>query len=238
MSKRAGTVVTIDDLVDADRGRRRALRAGPLHHRLAASTSTSTCWAKQANDNPVFYVQYAHARIGLDRCATRPTSGSPRAAPTSTRRCSPTRRRASCSRALAEFPRVVAAAAELREPHRVARYLEELGRRRTTACTTAAGCCRMGDEEPGDLHRARLVLVDATRIGAGQRPRPARGLGPRADVGPRHACARGRVGPRAWSRCGARRGCASPTTSTRWCRSSGRRPREGRRRPARSAGSG
>jgi arginyl-tRNA synthetase len=66
-------------------------------------------------------------------------------------------------RALAEFPRVVQGAARLREPHRVARYLEE----------TAASyhrfydSCRvlpMGDEEATDLHRARLTLVDATRI--------------------------------------------------------------------------
>ena len=66
-------------------------------------------------------------------------------------------------RALAEFPRVVAAAAQLREPHRVARYLED----------TAASYhrfydnCRVlprGDEEPTDLHAARLQLVAATRI--------------------------------------------------------------------------
>jgi arginyl-tRNA synthetase len=66
-------------------------------------------------------------------------------------------------RALAEFPRVVAAATTLREPHRVARYLED----------TAASYhrfydnCRvlpMGDEDPNDLHRARLRLVEATRI--------------------------------------------------------------------------
>ena len=65
-------------------------------------------------------------------------------------------------RALAELPRVVHAATTLREPHRVARYLED----------TAASyhrfydSCRvlpMGDEEPSDLHRARLRLVEATR---------------------------------------------------------------------------
>ena len=65
-------------------------------------------------------------------------------------------------RALAEFPRVVAAACELREPHRIARYLE------STAGTFHRfyDNCRvlpMGDEEPGDLHRARLLLVAATR---------------------------------------------------------------------------
>jgi len=66
-------------------------------------------------------------------------------------------------RALAEFPRVVATATELREPHRVARYLEETA----GAYHRFYDSCRvlpMGDEEPGDLHRARLLLVDATRV--------------------------------------------------------------------------
>jgi arginyl-tRNA synthetase len=65
-------------------------------------------------------------------------------------------------RALAEFPRVVKAAAELREPHRVARYLEELARTYHRFYDT----CRVlprGDEGTTDLHRARLLLVAATR---------------------------------------------------------------------------
>ena len=66
-------------------------------------------------------------------------------------------------RALAEFPRVVASAAELREPHRVARYLEDTA----AAYHRFYDACRVlpqGDEEPTDLHRARLLLVDATRM--------------------------------------------------------------------------
>ena len=65
-------------------------------------------------------------------------------------------------RALAEYPRVVAAAAQLREPHRVARYLEDTAASYHRFYDT----CRvlpMGDEEPSDLHRARLLLVAATR---------------------------------------------------------------------------
>ena len=65
-------------------------------------------------------------------------------------------------RALGEFPRVVKAAAELREPHRVARYLEELA----GTYHRFYDNCRVlprGDEEVGDLHRARLLLVEATR---------------------------------------------------------------------------
>jgi arginyl-tRNA synthetase len=66
-------------------------------------------------------------------------------------------------RALGEFPRVVATAAELREPHRIARYLEELAgtyHRFYDACRVLP----RGDEEVTDLHRARLWLVEATRI--------------------------------------------------------------------------
>ena len=64
--------------------------------------------------------------------------------------------------ALGEFPRIVAQAAELREPHRVARYLED-----TAAAFhkfyDVAHVLPKGDEEPSDLHRARLMLVAATR---------------------------------------------------------------------------
>jgi arginyl-tRNA synthetase len=65
--------------------------------------------------------------------------------------------------ALGEFPRVVASAAELREPHRVARYLEELA---GTYHRFYDGCRILprGDEEPSDLHLARLWLNDATRV--------------------------------------------------------------------------
>jgi arginyl-tRNA synthetase len=66
-------------------------------------------------------------------------------------------------RALAELPRVVASAAELREPHRVARYLEDTAgiyHRFYDSCRVLP----MGDEEPNELHRARLALVAATRV--------------------------------------------------------------------------
>ena len=65
--------------------------------------------------------------------------------------------------ALGEFPQVVATAAELREPHRVARYLEELAgtyHRFYDACRVLP----RGDEEVNDTHRARLWLVEATRV--------------------------------------------------------------------------
>ena len=123
MSKRAGTIVTLDDLVDAvgvDAGR----------YALVRSSSDSQLdidldlLSKRSNENPVFYVQYAHARTR----SVAPQRGRQPAstAAVSPPNCSPTRPSRALLGALQEFPRIVALAAELREPHRVARYLEEL----------------------------------------------------------------------------------------------------------------
>ena len=155
----------------AGRPRRRRSASTPRATRWSATPSDVNLdidvdlWTKATSDNPVFYVQYAHARVcsilrnaadlGLERRATR-ASSHPRA-------CSTHEREGDLLRALAEFPRVVAAAAELREPHRVARYLEDTA----AAYHRFYDTCRvlpMGDEEPTDLHRARLLLVDATRV--------------------------------------------------------------------------
>ncbi len=158
MSKRAGTVVTIDDLVEA-------IGVDAARYALGRYSSDSMIdldldlWAKQSNDNPVFTVQYAHARISsLLRNAADLQLTSESHPDLLTHE-----KEGELLRALAEFPRVVASAAELRAPHRVARYLE------STAGTYHRfyDNCRvlpMGDEEPNDLHRARLVLVEATRI--------------------------------------------------------------------------
>ena len=160
MSKRAGTVVTMEDLVDA-------VGVDAARYALARSSADSTIdidldlLARKSNDNPVFYVQYAHARISslLRNAAELGLTVDPRR---STRRCSPTTGRAIYLGALGEFPRVVASAAELREPHRVARYLEELA----TAYHKFYDSCRVlprGDEEATPTHAARLVLCSATR---------------------------------------------------------------------------
>ena len=158
MSKRAGTVLTIDDLVDA-------IGVDAARYALARYSTDSTIdidldlWARQASDNPVFYVQYAHARVA----SILRNAADLGLAPESHPELLVHQKEGELLRALAEFPRVVAAAAQLREPHRVARFLEG----------TAASyhrfydSCRvlpMGDEEPGDLHRARLLLVAATRV--------------------------------------------------------------------------
>ena len=162
MSKRAGTVLTIDDLVDAvgnDAGR----------YALIRSSSDSMIdidldlLAKNTNDNPVFYVQYAHARVSsLLRNAA--DLGVERGPDESFRPELLTHEReGELLGALGEFPRVVATAAELREPHRVARYLESLA---GTYHRFYDGCRVLprGDEEVTDLHRSRLWLVEATRV--------------------------------------------------------------------------
>jgi arginyl-tRNA synthetase len=162
MSKRAGTTVTLEELVDAigaDAGRYalgRYSTDSPIDLDLDA-------WAKRSNDNPVYYVQYAHARVAslLRNAADLGlTRGDPE---TFTPALLDHPREGDLLGALGEFPRVVATAAELREPHRVARYLEELSgtyHRFYDACRVLP----RGDEETTDLHRARLWLVEATRV--------------------------------------------------------------------------
>lgn len=157
MSKRAGTVVTIDDLVGA-------IGVDAARYALARYSSDSNIdldldlWAKATNDNPVFTVQYAHARVSsLLRNAVDLGVEAASHPELLTHE-----KEGVLLRALAEFPRVVTAAAELRGPHRVARYLEELAgtyHRFYDSCRVLP----MGDEETTDLHRARLLLVQATR---------------------------------------------------------------------------
>jgi arginyl-tRNA synthetase len=162
MSKRAGTVLTIDDLIDA-------VGADAARYALVRYSSDSTIdldldvWTKQSSDNPVYYVQYAHARL----CSILRNGADLGLAPAGADVFDPAllshEREGDLLRALAEFPAVVASVAELREPHRLARYLE------ATAATFHKfyDVCRVlprGDEEATDVHRARLLLVDATRV--------------------------------------------------------------------------
>ena len=115
---------------------------------------------KRTNDNPVFYVQYAQARTGaVARNAA--DSGVTRDAFDASLLTHETE--SILLGTLAEFPRIVRQAAELREPHRVARYAEELA----GAYHRWYDNCRvtpLGDEPVSDLHRTRLWLNDATGI--------------------------------------------------------------------------
>jgi arginyl-tRNA synthetase len=159
MSKRAGTIVTLDDLVDA-------VGIDAARYALARSAANSQLdidldlLASATNENPVFYVQYAHARtvnIGINAAQ----SGVERAAGFDAALLTHETESALLGQ-LAQLPRVVAHSAETREPHRVARYLEELA----GAYQKWYEQCRvrpLGDEEVTDLHRTRLWLNDATR---------------------------------------------------------------------------
>lgn len=156
MSKRAGTVVTMEDLVDA-------VGTDAARYALARSSANSQLdidleqLSKKTNDNPVFYVQYAQARtrqvannaasLGVDHSEflpallDHPTEGELLAK-------------------LSELPRVVAQAAEYREPHRVARYLEELA----GSYHRWYDNCRVTPLSGGpveSVHRTRLWLNDA-----------------------------------------------------------------------------
>ena len=162
MSKRAGTSVTLEELVEA-------IGADAGRYALARFSTDSMidldldAWAKRTSDNPVFYVQYAHARVSslLRNAADLGlTVGDPEVFHPE---LLVDEREGALLGALGEFPRVVATAAELREPHRIARYLEELAgtyHRFYDACRVLP----RGDEEVTDLHRARLWLVEATRV--------------------------------------------------------------------------
>jgi arginyl-tRNA synthetase len=161
MGKRAGNVVTINDLIDA-------VGVDAARYALVRYTTDSTIdldlelWTSASSDNPVYYVQYASARLAsiLRNAADIGITWSPDSIDPG---LLSTDEEGDLLRALAEFPRVVATAAELWEPHRLARYLE------ATAATFHKfyDACRVlprGDEEVNDLHRARLLLVQATRI--------------------------------------------------------------------------
>lgn len=157
MSKRAGTVVTMEDLVDA-------VGVDAARYALVRSSADSALdidldvLTKRTNDNPVFYVQYAHARTkAVARNAAE--AGVTQDAFDASLLTHETE--SILLAALADFPRVVRQAAELREPHRVARYLEELAgsyHRWYDACRVSP----FGDEQITDLNRTRLWLNDAT----------------------------------------------------------------------------
>jgi arginyl-tRNA synthetase len=158
MSKRAGTVITLDDLVEAlgvDAARYSMIRSSvdtPIDIDLAL-------WSSASNENPVYYVQYAHARLSaLARSAAElgliPDTGHLELLSHD--------KEGALLRTIGEFPRVLDTAASLREPHRICRYLEDLAgdyHRFYDSCRVLP----MGDEQPTDLHIARLALCQATR---------------------------------------------------------------------------
>ncbi|GAA3898833.1 arginine--tRNA ligase [Microbacterium invictum] len=157
LSKRAGNIIELDDLRDwlGTDALRYSLGRYPADSPL---TLDPEVLQKRTNDNPVFYVQYAHARthnVGRNAADTgvKRDIFAPELLTHETE--------SALLGALQEFPRIVAFAAEVREPHRVARYLEELAglyHRWYDNCRVTP----LGDEEVTDVHRTRLWLNDAT----------------------------------------------------------------------------
>lgn len=158
MSKRAGTVITLDDLVEAigvDAARYSLIRSSvdtPIDIDLAL-------WSSASNENPVYYVQYAHARLSA---LARNAAELGLIADTAHLELLSHDKEGTLLRTIGEFPRVLKTAAALREPHRICRYLEDLAgdyHRFYDACRILP----QGDEEPTDLNTARLALCQATR---------------------------------------------------------------------------
>ncbi|MCV7342963.1 arginine--tRNA ligase [Mycolicibacterium rhodesiae] len=158
MSKRAGTVITLDDLVEA-------IGVDAARYSLTRSSVDTPIdidlqlWSSASSENPVYYVQYAHARLSA---LARNAADLGLAPDTAHLELLTHDKEGALIRNLGEFSRVLTAGASLREPHRVCRYLEDLAgdyHRFYDSCRVLP----MGDEEPGDLHRARLALCAATR---------------------------------------------------------------------------
>ena len=158
MSKRAGTVITLDDLVEAigvDAARYSLIRSSvdtPIDIDLAL-------WSSASNENPVYYVQYAHARLSA---LARNAAELGLIPDTTHLELLSHDKEGALLRTVGEFPRVLKTAASLREPHRVCRYLEDLAgdyHRFYDSCRVLP----QGDEPPTDLHTARLALCQAAR---------------------------------------------------------------------------
>ncbi|EHR62817.1 arginine--tRNA ligase [Saccharomonospora cyanea] len=159
MSKRAGTVVTMEDLVEA-------VGVDAARYELSRYSVDSSLdvdldlLRKRSNDNPVFYVQYAHARLASLQRNAAELNLEPRPDADVSLLTHP--REGDLIRTIGEFPSVLKKAAELREPHRVARYLESLASA-YHKFYDAARVLPQGDEEPTPLTYARLALCEAAR---------------------------------------------------------------------------
>ena len=157
LSKRTGNIIELDDL-------RQWLGTDALRYSLGRYPADSPLTLEpdillsKTNDNPVFYVQYAHARthqVGRNADAAG-IDGTGFSAATLAHPSE-----AELLAALADYPRIVAQSAELREPHRIARYLEDLSgsyHRWYDACRVTP----KGDDLIEQVHHSRRVLNDAT----------------------------------------------------------------------------
>lgn len=160
LSKRAGTIITLEELVEkvGVDAARYTLSRYPTDTPLTLDVDLLK---KHSNDNPVYYVQYAHARISaLLRNATE--LGVALDIADFNEELLVHERENELAGAIAQFPQVVRAAAEVRGPHKVARYLEEIAglyHRFYNDCRVLP----MGAEKPAPLHTSRALLCAATK---------------------------------------------------------------------------
>ncbi len=160
LSKRAGTIITLEELVEkvgVDAARYTLIRY-PVDTPMVLDVDLLK---KRTNDNPVYYVQYAHARICAVLRNAQDLGLKVNLSDFKAELLVHERERELLG-GLAEYPRVVASAAELRQPHRIARYIEELA----TLYHGFYNDCRvlpMGEEPISDIHRTRVILCEATR---------------------------------------------------------------------------
>jgi arginyl-tRNA synthetase len=155
LTQRGTTIADLMEAIGAD-ATRYALVRSAFDSPLAIDRDV---WSRRTDDNPLFVIQYAHARLAaLARNAAdlRISCSDPQLTLLGHRS------EGELIRTLADLPRVVTRAARLREPHRVARYLEELAGAYHSFCA-ACRVLPLGDERPNPLHAARLVLCEATR---------------------------------------------------------------------------
>jgi len=159
LSKRAGTIITLEELVEkvgTDAARYTLIRY-PTDTPMVMDVDLLK---KNTNENPVYYVQYAHARIcavlrnakelginyGLDFYSPELLTHE---------------RERELIGLLAQYPKIVASSALMRQPHRVARYIEEVA----SQYHRFYNDCRvlpLGDEKPNDLNSSRASLSLAT----------------------------------------------------------------------------
>jgi arginyl-tRNA synthetase len=160
LSKRAGTIITLEELVEkvgVDAARYTLIRY-PVDTPMVMDIDVLK---RNTNENPVYYVQYAHARIAAVLRNAHELKISTDLKDFDSSQLTHDRENELLG-VLAQFPRVIATAAELRHPHRVARYLEELA----GVYHGFYADCRvlpMGDENPSSLHTARLLLCASTK---------------------------------------------------------------------------
>jgi len=160
LSKRAGTIITLEELVEkvgVDAARYTLIRY-PVETPMVLDVDILK---SNTNENPVYYVQYAHARIAAVLRNAAELNISSALSDFDPAQLSHDRENELLG-SLAQFPRVVASAAELREPHRVARYLEELA----GVYHGFYADCRvlpLGDESATSVHSARAALCAATK---------------------------------------------------------------------------